>query len=562
MSYDQAGRLSYAGHQVYEYLSSAWTLKKQYNHASLSYDEVGQLSKKQLQTSLLRLAYKYTPRGWLCSQTSINGNTYETYLTQSLGYEANGNLNNQSITSYTTAVDGATYSYDGANRLTGYTASGSLSGYTESGITYDRNGNLLSLSRTYAGTTTNQLTYGYAGTGNRLNQVEDGAGNTDPTKGFVNGGSSSAGELSYDGAGNLTQDLNRGIGPGGIAYNVLNLARQVSKSGQVVSYVYDAAGAKRQTTAPNGDQAIYEGAFEYNATGILARINLEEGQLLRDVGGVYTVQYYLKDQLGNVRLVVKEDGNVLQQSDYYAFGLPILKQGTLAVNKYLTTGKEQQPQTNWLDFGARMYDPTIGQWLTIDPLAEVSRRWSPYTYVYNNPLRFIDPDGMEGQENQKRSDFEYSDGYSTQSYANSTISRSSFEGVYQNVVGGSGNTGQGGGPAAQDGPGKGRKGQVSGGISPANMPGTGIRKNGQGELESYTVEGSTGVFQDPFLTIVDFFYGTNYSGSNRDPEQRYIGGSPMGFGMAAGAAKTVGLGAQYSVAFEMKLASSFLSRCI
>ena len=111
--------------------------------------------------------------------------------------------------------------------------------------------------------------------------------------------------------------------------------------------------------------------------------------------------YQYKDHLGNTRISFGRNSagglEITDANDYYPFGMNHLKtgnaffgQGTYKNYKY--NGKELQ-ETGMYDYGARFYMPDIGRWGVVDPLAEISRRWTPYRYAYNNPLRFIDPDG-------------------------------------------------------------------------------------------------------------------------------------------------------------------------
>lgn len=87
---------------------------------------------------------------------------------------------------------------------------------------------------------------------------------------------------------------------------------------------------------------------------------------------------------------------VVQTDDYYPFGLTYnsFTRNYGEPQLYKFNGKEQQEGSDWFDFGARMYMADIGRWMIVDPKAEYMRRHSVYNFAFDNPIRYIDPDGM------------------------------------------------------------------------------------------------------------------------------------------------------------------------
>jgi RHS repeat-associated protein len=120
-------------------------------------------------------------------------------------------------------------------------------------------------------------------------------------------------------------------------------------------------------------------------------------------------RFYIYDHLGNTRVVYNttvtgcttHTYTLEYAADYSPYGR-ILRSFTAAGasrERFLTTGHERDPETGYDNRGARLYDAEIGRFLTVDPLAAKYAGWSTYNYVLGNPVKFVDPDGKEPDDN-------------------------------------------------------------------------------------------------------------------------------------------------------------------
>ncbi|MBB6240340.1 RHS repeat-associated protein, partial [Pedobacter sp. AK013] len=329
------------------------------NH--LEYNEIGQLSKKNLHNDIQATTFAYNERGWMKNSTSDQFSMKLDYQEGSVqGY--NGNITKQywewtNIANPTANI--FNYSYDKLNRLE--TAATSVGVPMSEVLSYDVMGNIKSLNRDNTGI----KTYNYD-SGNKLKNV---SGLTSE-------------DYEYDANGNATKD---GLNKISLTYNYLNLPATATRTtGTTVNlaYTYDASGSKLARNS-GGTVRNYIDGIEYKPDGTTIDIIHTEEGIARNNNGNYSYEYNLGDHLGNIRATfhknpVTNQLEVLQQDNYYAFGLrkePVAKAGT---NKYLYNGKELQEELGQYDYGARFYDPIIGRWNVPDPLAELDRKTTPY----------------------------------------------------------------------------------------------------------------------------------------------------------------------------------------
>ena len=162
--------------------------------------------------------------------------------------------------------------------------------------------------------------------------------------------------------------------------------------GSTITYTYAADGTKLRVVHNMGGTTTttdYCGDVIYE-NGLRKYLLTEEGYVTLTDNKYH---YYLKDHQGNNRVVVASDGTVKETNHYYPFGG--LFASTASAQPYKYNGKEFDTKNglNWYDYGARMYDPALGRFTTVDPSSESYYTTSSYVYCGNNPIRYIDPTG-------------------------------------------------------------------------------------------------------------------------------------------------------------------------
>ncbi len=184
------------------------------------------------------------------------------------------------------------------------------------------------------------------------------------------------------GASNLPLHLQTGSGSVQYAYNAEGLRTEKHIGNTVTHYVRGKDGEVLASYVNSAiqSQPIYAGGEMIG--------NYDRSQR----------RYYIKDHLGSIRTTVDENGAVAGYDDYYPYGLTMPGRSSNTGNPnadYKFTGYEVENDLglNLFNAGARLYDPIIGRFMQVDPLATDYPGWSPYNYVMGNPLSLIDPTG-------------------------------------------------------------------------------------------------------------------------------------------------------------------------
>jgi RHS repeat-associated protein len=297
------------------------------------------------------------------------------------------------------------YTRDNAGRITQKVET--LTGQTDTySYTYDQAGRLTAVTKNGVST----ATYSYDPNGNRQSKT-DASGTVSAT--------------SDD------QDRLLSYGVNTYSYTANGERNTQTSTGQTTSYTYDVFGNLTKATLPNATTVEYLIDGRNRRIGKKINGTLTQGFLYQDqlkpiaeldgtgnivsrfvyATGINVPDYIIKgattyriitDHLGSPRLIVNTaDGTIAQRLDYDEFG-NVITDTNPGLQPFGFAGGIYDRDTQLTRFGGRDYDAETGKWTAKDPIRFEGGDVNLYTYVENDPVNWIDPEGLAAEHNQNK----------------------------------------------------------------------------------------------------------------------------------------------------------------
>lgn len=305
-------------------------------------------------------------------------------------YDANGNV--LSVSGFGPAGQAFwSMNYDGLDRLVAAESSG-FGGNGQQRFSYDALDNLKSWK---LGGVKDYADYRYDPATHRLTTIRDSAGAV-------------VHSLGYDTQGNVTSKNGQSY-----VFDIGNRLRSVAGK---ESYRYDAFGRRLRTTGTDGRTTAWHYTqagqllfwSDWQAPGLSNQKTHENvflgGRLVATIdhqwpsNAVLATKYQHTDALGSPVAATNEAGQVVDRNDFEPYGAVV---GNAAYRGMGFTGHVMDGGTGLTYMQQRYYDPAIGRFLSVDPVPAMAgngRHFNRYAYGFNNPYRYVDPDGRDGQQ--------------------------------------------------------------------------------------------------------------------------------------------------------------------
>jgi RHS repeat-associated protein len=276
------------------------------------------------------------------------------------------------LTKTASTYDGSEdYTYDATNQLTGATHTSQ----SEEAFQYDANGNRTDGG--YQTGTNNQLltdgkfNYQYDGEGNRTKRTEISTGKvTEYVWDYHNRLTSL---LFKDASGNVTKTI-------GYTYDVNNQRIGKNVDGAVERYILD----RNQIALVFDGSGVQKSRYLYGT---------QTDQVLAEETGA-NLRWFLADEQGTIKDVLDNTGAVIDHVSYDSLGR-IVNQTNVLDLRYAYTGREWDGESGQYYYRARYYDPTVGRFISEDPLSFGAGDTNIYRYVGNSFVNETDPSGLE-----------------------------------------------------------------------------------------------------------------------------------------------------------------------